>query len=74
LKEKREFYESDLRRKMEESNLNFEEFIKQNQEFIDNLNINQEVMEELETKIFKLKKELATIGEVDKEIINSFND
>lgn len=74
LKEKREFYESDLRRKMEESNLNFEEFIKQNQEFIDNLNINQEAMEELETKIFKLKKELATIGEVDKEIINSFND
>jgi len=74
LKEKREFYESDLRRKMEESNLNFEEFIKQNQEFINNFNLNQEAMEELETKIFKLKKELATIGEVDKEIINSFND
>ena len=74
LKEKREFYESDLRRKMEESDLNFEEFIKQNQELINKPEIGELEAEKLEIQIFKLKKELATIGEVDKEIITSFNE
>ena len=74
LKEKREFYESDLRRKMEESDLNFEEFIKQNQELINKPEIGESEAEKLEIQIFKLKKELATIGEVDKEIITSFNE
>jgi len=74
LKEKREFYENDLRKKMQESNLNFEEFIKQNQELINKPEIGELEAEKLEIQIFKLKKELATIGEVDEEIINSFND
>jgi len=74
LKEKREFYENDLRRKMEESDLNFEEFIKQNQELINKPEIGESEAEKLEIQIFKLKKELATIGEVDKEIITSFNE
>ena len=74
LKEKREFYENDLRKKMQESNLNFEEFIKQNQEVSNKPEIGELEAEKLEIQIFKLKKELATIGEVDEEIINSFND
>ena len=74
LKEKREFYENDLKRKMEESSLNFEEFIKQNKELVDNPQISELQAEELETQIFRLKKELATIGEVDKEILASYND